>query len=110
MNIFQIHTLLFIPFIIFSGFACQRGHSEQQAPINIPDTTMVAEEPAPAVSATPSEDTLAIPLDIQYIMGRFDPAKHPDFILIESKYTDKEGSYLRKDTYRAFVEMYNHAL
>jgi len=110
MTFIQFHTLLVIASIIFSGFACQHGHSEQQVSNNIPDTVIVAEEPAPPASTAPVEDTLTIPLDIQYIMGRFDPAKHPDFILIESKYTDKEGSYLRKDTYRAFVEMYNHAL
>lgn len=57
----------------------------------------------------PPADTLAIPLDLDYIMGRFDPSKHPDFVLIDPQYADKTGMYLRKDTYKAFLEMYEHA-
>ena len=45
-----------------------------------------------------------------YIMGHFDPAKNAEFILIESKYADREGMYLRKDTYEAFQKMYDAAL
>jgi LAS superfamily LD-carboxypeptidase LdcB len=49
-------------------------------------------------------------LTLDYIMGHFDPAKHPDFEKVDIKYADREGLYLRKDTYEAFKKMYNHAL
>jgi zinc D-Ala-D-Ala carboxypeptidase len=47
---------------------------------------------------------------VDYIMGHFDPATHPDFELVDIKHADREGLYLRKDTYDAFKKMYNHAL
>ncbi|MDQ3016077.1 MAG: M15 family metallopeptidase [Bacteroidota bacterium] len=62
------------------------------------------------------KDTVAIKTEekeiftTDYIMGQFDPAKHPAFEVIDIKYADREGLYLRKDTYKAFREMYNHAL
>ncbi|MEO5906149.1 MAG: hypothetical protein ABIQ11_05450, partial [Saprospiraceae bacterium] len=38
-------------------------------------------------------------LTLDYIMGHFDPTKHPDFEIVDIKYADREGLYLRKDTY-----------
>ncbi|HMQ47086.1 MAG TPA: M15 family metallopeptidase [Saprospiraceae bacterium] len=43
--------------------------------------------------------------DLSYVMGQFDPAQHPDFTLVDRKYADREGLYLRKDTYVAFLRM-----
>ena len=48
--------------------------------------------------------------DLDYIQGIFDPAEHPDFMLIDTIHADRAGLYLRKDTYEAFVRMYNAAL
>lgn len=44
-----------------------------------------------------------------YIMGRFDPATHPDFTLIEPVYAGRKGMHLRKDTYEAFKAMHQAA-
>lgn len=106
MTIKRIKTLLLLATIVLPDFACQQVHSEQVSS-NIPDTAAMVKDTIPTETI---EDTIAIPLDLQYIMGRFDPSKHPDFILIEPQYAEKEGMYLRKDTYQAFIEMYNHAL
>jgi len=38
-------------------------------------------------------------------MGRFDPKKHRDFVLIPAKYADREGMYMRRDAYDAFLKM-----
>ena len=106
MTFTGIHTLLSILSLLYMGSACQHAHSEQPA---MPVQPVAYVAPAPdTVQAKP--DTLAIPYDLNYIMGRFDPSQHPDFILIDSMYADKKGMYLRKDTYKAFVEMYEHAL
>jgi len=40
-----------------------------------------------------------------YCMGRFDPKKHRDFVLIPAKYADREGMYMRRDAYDAFLKM-----
>jgi zinc D-Ala-D-Ala carboxypeptidase len=40
-----------------------------------------------------------------YLMGKFDPTKHPDFVVIDKKYASKTDMYLRKETYEAFKKM-----
>jgi len=47
--------------------------------------------------------------DIDYIMGKFEPAGHPDFERIDAQYAGREGMYLRKDAYQAFRRMYEAA-
>jgi zinc D-Ala-D-Ala carboxypeptidase len=42
---------------------------------------------------------------VEYIMGKFDPAAHPDFMEIPVKWADQKGRYLRKDAFDCFVEM-----
>jgi zinc D-Ala-D-Ala carboxypeptidase len=49
-------------------------------------------------------------LDMNYALGKFNPDKHPDFIKIDSQYTNKSNIYLRKEVYLAFLKMYNAAL
>lgn len=46
--------------------------------------------------------------DVAYLTGRFEPAKNPDFVSVEKKYTDKD-TYLRKDAYAAYENMYQAA-
>jgi zinc D-Ala-D-Ala carboxypeptidase len=45
------------------------------------------------------------PMSVNYIMGKFDPATHPDFVAVEKKYADREGLFLRKETYEAYKKM-----
>lgn len=44
-----------------------------------------------------------------YLMGKFDPATHPDFVKINSNHTTKNNIYMRKDAYDAFVKMHDAA-
>jgi LAS superfamily LD-carboxypeptidase LdcB len=46
---------------------------------------------------------------INYIMGHFDPATHPDFVKIPASLADREGMYLRKDALKDFIRMHNAA-
>jgi zinc D-Ala-D-Ala carboxypeptidase len=45
------------------------------------------------------------PMSVNYIMGKFDPATHPDFVAVEKKHADKDGLFLRKETYEAYKKM-----
>ena len=48
---------------------------------------------------------------IDDIRGRFEPREHSDFVVVDRKYTDGDGTYyLRKETYEAFQEMHAAAL
>lgn len=44
-----------------------------------------------------------------YLMGKFDPSAHPDFTTVDVQHADREGLFLRRDTYTAFVRMYDAA-
>ena len=50
------------------------------------------------------------PMDLDFIMGKFDPTSHTDFVEIDTKYADRSGLYLQKEAYISFVKMYNAAL
>lgn len=43
------------------------------------------------------------------LLGRFEPATHPDFVKIQTTHTSKSEAYLRADAYTAFVSMYDAA-
>jgi len=72
--------------------------------VDMTDTTKILVDTTPV--STPTEEKFTI----DYITGHFDPATHPDFEKIDIKYADREGLYLRKDTYQAFRRMYDSAL
>jgi len=40
-----------------------------------------------------------------YLMGKFVPEKHADFVEVSSEHASRKGMFLRKDTYAAFVKM-----
>lgn len=58
-----------------------------------------------SAAAVPSEKKTDFPT-VDYLMGKFDPAKHPDFILIPTAYANREGMYLRKDAFEAYKKMH----
>ncbi|GAB5554848.1 MAG: hypothetical protein Sapg2KO_44390 [Saprospiraceae bacterium] len=50
-------------------------------------------------------DTFAL----SYVMGKFNPAEHPAFVVIDTKYADRAGLYLHQATYDAFKKMHTAA-
>jgi hypothetical protein len=44
-----------------------------------------------------------------YLLGKFDPAKHPDFVAIGRPYSEKANMMLRKETFDAFKKMFEAA-
>src|SRR5678815_907985 len=101
MKYFTFHLLLLSSTSFLVWLACQTKQ---------PVTTTVI---VPTVDTIPEsvvkEDTLEEILNLDYVMGRFDPATRPDFVQIDSQYADKPGMYMRKDAYEAFKAMYRHA-
>lgn len=88
-------------------------------------------EPSPAVENLSGKDTISTrPIDssvllssallppqvepkmefsLEFLMGKFEPAEHPDFVLVDKKYADAEGYYLHKETYESFKKMWEAA-
>lgn len=66
----------------------------------------------PAALKAPAAEPVAestLQFDTDYLMGRFDPAKHPDFTVIAPSFASREGMFLRKDAYEAFQRMHEAA-
>jgi len=51
--------------------------------------------------------TSAQSVDKNYLLGKFDPAAHPQFSKLSDEHTQgsAKGGYLRKETYEAFIKM-----
>lgn len=44
-------------------------------------------------------------ISLEFLTGKFDPAKHPDFVKINPEHTDKTNIYLQKEVYDQFLKM-----
>ena len=90
-------AVLPIGLFLFLVLACAETPPSENAAAT--ETEAAAAEPEPIVIDTS--------FTIDYLRGRFNPAKHPDFTAVDAKYTDGDGTYyLRKDTYEAFQRMH----
>lgn len=58
-----------------------------------------------------SANLFAQPVDKNYLLGKFDPTTHPQFVKLQDEHTrgSARGAYLRKETYEAFIRMNNAA-
>lgn len=93
--------------------ACQSGGSQQNSTGENENSTESKPENMPGTDVDTVKDWVAIARNqgftVDYIMGHFEPAQHPDFTKIENRYADREGLYLRKDAYTAYLKMYEAA-
>ncbi len=90
-----------LPVILLCLVACQ---SETTTSSNT--TVEAATVPKGIVPKETKEELPQDTFSLDYVMGKFDPSKHPDFVRIESKYADREGLFLRKDAYNSFKKMH----
>jgi len=77
--------------------------------------TMVSDTapPKPAPAAAPPKDSFVDAPSVpgyQYLTGRFDPARHSDFVPVAARYTDGDPYLLHRETYAAFEAMHAAAM
>lgn len=46
---------------------------------------------------------------VDYVMGHFDPLRHPDFKEIPIQYADQKGRYMHVEALNKFIDMHKHA-
>lgn len=100
-------NLIVFVFPLFIWLACGQTKlvsKKEFVDVTIADTSKVYLDTMPIPKSAGEKFT------VDYVMGHFDPATHPDFTIVDIKYADREGLYLRKDTYEAFRRMYDRAL
>ena len=88
-------SLLLFLSLLWITYGCGNTAAHTAPP---PVEEVVVEEPVIEIDSN---------FTIDYVRGRFDPRKHPDFVAVAAKYTDGDGTYyLRQDTYEAFQDMH----
>jgi len=84
-------------------FACQELSTTKKT-VAAPVTEKVI-PPKPIVPTIQEDPNISL----DYIMGKFDPTKHKDFILVKPPHSDGNSRYLHKETWAAFQKMYQAA-
>ena len=102
----QLILLLFFPLLTSWQSTSNDDSEASKETATTKDTVTQAAKPETSAAL---DQAYAMGFDTLYLMGKFDPAEHPDFIQIPSRYADREGLFLRKDTYEAFLKMYEAA-
>jgi LAS superfamily LD-carboxypeptidase LdcB len=87
---------------LFLVFAC--GYSSPQE-----ETGAAKTETAQLPSSAPAPKAAVEPLPLKYVVGQFEPGQDSNFVRIEAQYTNKTNIYLHKETYSAFLRMYEAA-
>jgi len=97
--------------LLFACGAPDSGSEPQSAIMAAPADTAPS-EPAIAPAAPPKDSFVTAPIipSYQYLTGKFDPAKHPDFVPVAAKYTDGDPYLLHQETYAHFEAMHAAAL
>lgn len=72
-------------------------HCAQNAEVTIPEENLEEE--------IMMEDYLSV----AYLMGKFDPAQHKDFVEIDIQYANRAGLFMRQEAYASFKQMYSAA-
>jgi len=88
--------------------ACQSGGGKDAA--SGPEASADSTRPIRKLPGSPPSMDMAAQareagFDTDYLMGRFHPAEHPDFVQVDQQYADRAGLYLRREVYEAFLEM-----
>jgi LAS superfamily LD-carboxypeptidase LdcB len=98
----------FLPFLLFSVLLIQACQSQSSKTNEI---ALMENEATDALAASdvPIDSHLLLILNDEYVRGQFEPSERDDFVRIARKYADREGMYLRKEVYEAFLEMYEAA-
>lgn len=93
----KIFTIIISLFLIL---AC--NDSKPSTVETTPTKIAVVKNTTPALPEIKIDESITL----DFLMGKFDPTKHPNFISIEKKYASRGGMLLQKESYEAFKEMY----
>lgn len=99
----KLEYLLLLSLFCFLFYACENEKSKKSEQQTEEKKTL-EENKIQTIAA--AEKEIMEDIDLDYIMGKFDPSQHKDFISIEAKYADRSDRILHKETYAAFLKMH----
>lgn len=90
-------------FTLLLFFACNDSVTESKSTptISKAEIKMSAPEKTP-----PNKISIDTTISLDFLMGKFNPKKHTDFLKIEKKYANREGMFLQKEAYESFKKMH----
>ncbi len=112
--------LITLNLLVINGCTDLRGSQSTNNQATIGEPATDNSQPETSQYLEPKEDE-TLPIDkqnmsvvssefsMEYLMGKFDPTVHPDFVKVAPEHCDGSVYYLRKDTYAAFSEMWKAA-
>ena len=94
--------ILGLAYVVFA-FSCSSPASHAQEGSDVDSDTLM--------NSPPPEKSSFDTIDVKYLLGKFDPAKDPNFARIPDTYSggNARGTYLRKETMEAFRRMHEAA-
>ena len=98
------NLLFFLAILFVMGATACHSQENQSQPI-------VPKEELPTSDTIPNAEIAPLPFKptIDLVIGHFDPAQDTNFALIQNPHTNRQGIYLRKEAYAAFINMYEAA-
>ena len=97
LKIYIILSILFL-FIISLVLILKTGQSKNSAPLSPLKSDRIPHQRT-------EESGTEVLIDKKYLLGKFDPAQEDDFVEVSIKHASRQGLYLRKKTYAAFIRM-----
>ena len=96
--------------VILFPYACTHNGQAQSEKAVQPNHPPIEITVPPIAEEQGLEDSLPgsdrIEFSLEYLMGQFDPANHPDFVAVDTKYSDGDPYFLRKETYESIKNMW----
>lgn len=101
-KLYALHYALKSPFFSFLLVLVLGGGCSHEPPSS---RAFASTEPA----LKSAQDSVPAAVDINYLLGKFDPATRKDFVAIGKPYSDKPGMMLRKEAFESFKKMFEAA-
>ncbi len=107
---YSLVSLLFV----FIVFGCKSSDSQNKISvetanvISAVESRLQVDKKSDEQSRTPQSEKMT-QITIKEVMGQFDPSKHADFVIIDSKYADRDDRLMYSYAYEAFQNMWNAA-
>lgn len=107
---YSLVSLLFV----FIVFGCKSSDSQKKISvetanvISAVESRLQVDKKSDEQSRSPQSEKMT-QITIKEVMGQFDPSKHADFVIIDSKYADRDDRLMYSYAYEAFQNMWNAA-
>lgn len=101
-KLYSMHYALKSPFFSFLLILVLGGGCSQESPSS---RAFASTEPG----QKSVQDSVPPTVDINYLLGKFDPATRKDFVAIEKPYSEKPGMMMRKEAFESFKKMFEAA-